>query len=112
MTITADNVEVVRDAVSQLGSIIRTWVTHSFGDSEYQRALEGLGTMREECIENEEPEVYNDFLRGFKQALADGELGVDRREMWAVLRSGGTGLIDKRTSSHSAVNEEDAKQVC
>lgn len=107
----ADNVEGIKDAVSQFGGIISTWVTHSLGDSEYQRALEALGTMREECIQVEEPEIFNAFLRNFKKALAGGGLGGDRREMWAVLRSGRAGLIDKRASPHSGVSEEEARQV-
>ena len=67
--------------------------------------------MREECIEVEEPEVYNEFVRDLKKRMMEGALGGDRREMWLAVRSGRVGLIDKRASSRSEVSEGEAREV-
>lgn len=66
--------------------------------------------MREELIEMEEPEVYNEFVRELKRQLLAEELGGDRREMWAEVRKNRLGLVEKKSSERSKVGEEEAKE--
>ena len=108
---TAHNVETVRSAVTQLGDIIRQWITHSFADIGYSRALEGLGVMRQECLELEEPGSYNAFLKDLKNSMRAEELGGDRNDMWRRMRSAKIGLIDSRAVSVSSVGEQEAEKV-
>ena len=110
MVADAENIDVIKDAAKQIINIIKTWITESMGDTQYQRALEALGVLREECIETEEPGLYNRFLKGLKAKLYADELGDNRKEMWYKIRTSRLGLIDKTLSLVSDVEEEEAKQ--
>lgn len=108
----ADNLDIIRDAVKQMASIIETQIKHSLGDSNYDRVVEGLGTMREELVDYEEPTLYNDFLTSLKGKILSEELGGDRKELWWLVRKSKLGLIDRTTSEVSNVTEDEAKEVC
>ena len=97
-----------------MSDIIRTYIRYSVGDSGYGRAIEAMRVMREEMLELEEPEIWNDFIKGLKRDLLRNAecLGGERREMWWLTRGNRLGLIDKRTSEVSEVGEEEAKDVC
>lgn len=107
----ADDVSVIENAVGQLTGIIEEWIRFSLGDGNYARALEGIGVMRRECVEMEEPGLYNRFVRGLKGKLLGGELGGERGEMWWKIRGSRLGLVEKRVSELSEVTEEEAKEV-
>ena len=109
--VNTEDVETIRQSVSQLGEIVRTWIKDSMGDANYGRAVEGIRTMREECTELEEPGMFNDFLRDLRTTLFKGELGGDRREMWWQLRCNHLGLIGKKNDPRSDVTEEQAREV-
>lgn len=107
----ADNLDIIHDAVKQMASIIETQITHSLGDANYDRVVEGLGTMREELVDYEEPTLYNDFLGTLKGKILGEELGGDRKELWWLIRKSKLGLIDQATSEVSKVTEDEAKEV-
>ncbi|KAG0159283.1 hypothetical protein PDIDSM_6805 [Penicillium digitatum] len=106
----AENIDAIHDAVQQMAKIIETQITHSLGHSNYDRVIEGLGTMREELVDYEEPVVYNDFVRQLKAKMLREELGGDRRELWWFVRKGKLGLIAKSEVDSSAVEEEEAQE--
>ncbi|OOQ83059.1 ATP-dependent DNA helicase II subunit 2 [Penicillium brasilianum] len=106
----ADNLDIIRDAVKQMASIIETQIKHSLGDANYDRVVEGLGTMREELMDYEEPTLYNDFLTSLKGKILSEELGGDRKELWWLVRKSKLGLIDRTTSEVSNVTEDEAKE--
>ncbi|KAJ5616072.1 hypothetical protein N7537_001186 [Penicillium hordei] len=106
----AENIDTIHDAVQQMAKIIEAQITHSLGHSNYDRVIEGLGTMREELVDYEEPVVYNDFVRQLKGKMLREELGGDRRELWWFVRKGKLGLIGKSEVDSSAVEEEEAEE--
>jgi ATP-dependent DNA helicase 2 subunit 2 len=108
----AESVDTIHDAVRQMAAIIENQIKHSLGDANYDRVIEGLGTMREELVDYEEPALYNEFLRALKGKILAEELGGDRRELWWLVRKSKLGLIDRVTSERSEVSEEEAKEVC
>lgn len=107
----ADTVDAIYDAVQQMAKIIEAQITHSLGHSNYDRVIEGLGTMREELVDYEEPSVYNDFVRQLKNKLLREELGGDRRELWWFVRKGKLGLIGKSEVDTSSVEESEVQEV-
>jgi ATP-dependent DNA helicase 2 subunit 2 len=107
---TPDNMETVKDAVSQISAIIEDDVRESFGEKNYAHALEAMGVLREEMVGLEEAKMYNDFLRGFKQKLLAEELGGNRKDFWFKLRRAHLGLISKEVFEHSDVSKEEAEQ--
>ncbi|CAH0049125.1 unnamed protein product [Clonostachys solani] len=108
---TTESESEIEDAAKQMGDIIRSLVTESFGDSKYDQAMECIGVMREELINIEEPTFFNSFIRNFKKALLSGTLGGDRRDFWFKIRYGKLGLIDKTQADTSDVTLDDADQV-
>ncbi|KAJ5891195.1 ATP-dependent DNA helicase II subunit 2 [Penicillium subrubescens] len=106
----ADSIEIIHDAVKQMTSIIETQIKHSLGDANYDRVVEGLGTMREELVDFEEPTLYNDYLAALKGKILGDELGGDRNELWWLIRKSKLGLIDQATSEVSKVTEDEAKE--
>jgi len=107
----SESVEGIRDLARQLCGIIESHITDSFGDLAYPRAIEGLGVLREEMIEMEEPSAYNDLVRGLKTKLLGGALGGDRRDMWYELKKSKLGLITRTASERSSVDEKEAEMV-
>ena len=99
----------IRDAAQQLATIIETQIKDSFGDIAYPRAVEELGVLREEMVDLEEPGIYNDMIKELKRKVLAEELGGDRREMWWEIRKNKLGLIEKKVSEVSTVDEEEAK---
>lgn len=108
----ANEDEGIVKAVKEMGKIVETVVTESMGDSNYDRATENIGVMREQMIGLELPELYNDFMRDFKTKLKSGALGGDRKEMWLKIRyPGRLGLITQAQSDASNVTDEEARNV-
>ncbi len=99
----------IRDVAVQFGTIIETQIRDSFGDIAYNRAIEELTVMRDELIDMEEPGAFNDYIRELKRKLLAEELGGDRREMWWEIKKNKLGLIEKKVSEPSSVDEEEAK---
>ncbi|KAG6251553.1 hypothetical protein E4U23_000520 [Claviceps purpurea] len=110
MIAAARNVTEIEDASKQLGAVVRSFITDSFGDSKYDRAMECLGAMREELLGIEEPEMYNAFIRDLKKGLLSGALGGDRRDFWFKLRWSRLGLIDNTQSEVSNVTHDEAQE--
>ncbi|OAX83857.1 ATP-dependent DNA helicase II subunit 2 [Emergomyces africanus] len=109
--VSSRDLDAVKDAVKQMSTIIENQIRHSLGDANYDRAVEGLGTMKEELVAFEEPGLYNDFIRSLKAKVLGNNLGGDRREMWWYIRKNRLGLIDKKLSELSDVTEEEARAV-
>jgi hypothetical protein len=107
---TAD-IKVIEDAVKQMCGLVEDQIKDSLGDINYDRAIEGLGTMREELIAFEEPNLYNQFIRRLKQKLLNDELNGDRREMWWLIRRHKLGLIAKIDSEQSDISLQEAREV-
>nr|AYJ71529.1 Ku family DNA helicase [Purpureocillium lavendulum] len=108
----AEEVGDIENAAKQMATIVRSLVTDSFGDSKYAQAMECIGTMRDELINLEEPDVYNTFVRDLKKGLLSGALGGDRRDFWFKVRWSRQGLVDQDQSEVSKVTHEEAEEVC
>lgn len=111
MLAATEEVAQIEEAAKQMGAIITTFITESFGDAKYARAMECLGVMREELTNLEEPGLYNTFVRDMKKQLLAGDLGGDRRDFWFKVRWSRMGLIDKKQSEASTVSPEEADEV-
>ncbi|KAK2592908.1 ATP-dependent DNA helicase yku80 [Conoideocrella luteorostrata] len=107
---TAREIDQIEDASKQMGVIVRSLISNSFGDSKYAQATECLGVMREELINIEEPGMYNDFARDLKKSLLSGALGGDRRDFWFKVRWSRLGLIDQNQSDVSEITHDAAEE--
>ncbi|KAF2668511.1 SPOC domain-like protein [Microthyrium microscopicum] len=105
----ASDVAAIEDAAKQLARIIETTIRDSVGDMGYQRAVEALGTLREELQEIEEPDIYNALAQELKTKILNGTLGGERTEMWYNIKIRKLGLLDSSVSERSKVSPEAAK---
>lgn len=108
----AEHESQFEEAAKQMGTIIRSLITDSFGNSKYERAVECMGTMREGLSNVEESGIYNSFLKDLKKRLLSGELGGDRRDFWFKIRMSRTslGLVDQKEAEESDVTPAEADE--
>ena len=66
--------------------------------------------MREEAIDLEVPENYNEWMKKLKIDLLKEELNGDRRDMWFMIRANRMGLIQSKEIGASHVGEDEAKE--
>ncbi|KAH6212758.1 ATP-dependent DNA helicase II subunit 2 [Parastagonospora nodorum] len=104
----SDDLETIKEAAQSMSTEIRSLIRSSVGDSGYGRALEALRVMRDELTELEEPEIWNEFIRGLKSDLLEGKLNGNRKDMWWKIRGNRYGLVDRKRSFVSDVTEEEA----
>ena len=100
----------VKEATRQMGVIVQKLVTNSYGDQNYNRAIEMLGKVREQIKDLEMADIWNEMLGEIKEKLKKGELGGERREWWYQLRGQGLGLIDTSEQEFSSASPEAAKE--
>jgi ATP-dependent DNA helicase 2 subunit 2 len=105
-----DDEELIRSGVKQMGAIVEEQVKTSFGDANYNRAVEMLGVVRNEMVDFEFSEFYNDMIHGLKRKLLREELGGDRREFWWRVRISRLGLIDENEVETSKVGKDEAQK--
>jgi ATP-dependent DNA helicase 2 subunit 2 len=106
----ADADEVVFEAVNDMAEIIRD-LLRTIGDTGYQRAQENIKVMRNEMIDLEFPDTYNEFIRDLKKRISKKEFG-NKTEFWQNLKHAKLGLIDTNTHPEADVSPEEAKEVC
>ena len=110
--ITLDDMAEVEDAVKQMQVIMEDLARKSLGDKNYARIIELLTTVRTEMMEFETPTLYDDILRQLKEKILAGQLGGNRRELWAAIRKEKTiGLItDQEMEGISHATNDEAEE--
>lgn len=103
------NDEHIKEASKQMGEVVQDLVRTSLGESNYDRAIETLRVVRDELLEYEFAELYNEMVKTLKKKVAQKELGGDRRDFWYQVRLGGLGLID-RDACYGGVEPEEAQR--
>ena len=83
----------VGSVVTQMRVIVQDLIRTSFGESNYGQAIEMLHVLRYELGEYEFDEQYNDMIKTFKETLAQGDLGGDRKDFWYDFKQQKLGLL-------------------
>lgn len=92
-------------------ALVREAITNSFADMLYGKACDMMMVMREELVDLDEPEIYNDFVRSLKDDLLAGNLGGNRADMWKEIRKHRLGLLTTQESERSGITDEQARLV-
>jgi len=103
------DIEAVRDACQQLNDIIGNLIKHSIGDVNYDRSVELIRTMREECFEKGVEDVYNDVARDLKKKILGEELDGDRVDLWNKIRVNRMGLIMATDDNPGGASKEETE---
>ncbi|TVY18689.1 ATP-dependent DNA helicase II subunit 2 [Lachnellula arida] len=106
----------IHDLVTQMAKIIYKMVANTAIGGSFDMVTENMRVLRSQMMDLEMPEIYNGFIRDFKQKLVAGELfenefASNKRELWfRVVKSKRLGLIDTEVSEHSDISKEEAAQ--
>ena len=104
----SDNMEDLEEAVKEMTEIIEERIRSSFGNQNYDWAVNALGAVREEMVEMEMWKTYKGLLQNLKQKVMAGELGGDRKEFWWKVKSKDLGPITMEESKLSDLSPEEA----
>ena len=83
----------IKQLGAQMLAHVRTLVAASVADANYGRACELLRTVRDEFVDSEVPELYNDLLKELKKDIVAKTLDGDRDDMWRAAESFHLGLV-------------------
>ncbi|XP_053382453.1 X-ray repair cross-complementing protein 5-like [Mercenaria mercenaria] len=93
------------EACGQMQKRIQQIVLDSFGDQFYEKAMDCLKCLREQCIKKLEAKSYNTFIKEFKETL----ISKARRDFLDKLCTDKQGLISKLECEDGA-SEDEVKQ--
>jgi hypothetical protein len=98
--------DLVEPAIKQMQAMIVDLVKNSIEFSFFEKASECLAVLREGCVQEEEFELFNDFLWNFKERL----LGIRNfSEFWRRFIQNRINLITADECPRSPVTPEDAE---
>ena len=99
--------DLVEKAIHQLKALIIELIKSSNGTTSFSKALELVLVLREGCVQEDEPDLFNDFVRDIKENLCDED---NVRDFLNVLRKEEIALISKAESHQSKVSPDKAKE--
>ncbi|KAJ9639757.1 uncharacterized protein PV06_10845 [Exophiala oligosperma] len=105
---TAADEKYIATIVQQMGTILTDWVRTSYGEKNYGKVVEGLGTVRQWMQELEMPDLYNNMVQELKEKILSKQLGGDRALMWFQARKNKLGLISSDECKPSKITAEAA----
>ncbi|XP_070533798.1 X-ray repair cross-complementing protein 5-like [Ptychodera flava] len=94
------------EAAKQMQERIRSLVLDSFRDQFYDKAMECLKVLREESAKLGEPDMFNSFLKEFKETLTE----KNKTNFWDKMYTESLTLIDSSESSETKVTKQEAKK--
>ncbi|UZJ53494.1 hypothetical protein CBS101457_002814 [Exobasidium rhododendri] len=100
----------VEDVLDEMGDDIISHVTTSFGSNGYSQASQLIKAMRKAAIEYEEVDLFNSFLRKFKDLVLDESASRPRVDFWDRFMRGIEALsliTDKESLAEDSVNVSD-----
>ena len=86
--------------------IIVKFVNESLMGSFYTKALDCLVVLQESCVREQEPEIFNEFLKDLKKTYSNGQ----HFQFWNSIVEKGITLISQLVHKKSTVTVEQAKE--
>nr|CAG4711704.1 unnamed protein product [Naegleria fowleri] len=100
------DVDLVDKAIKEMQNVIFKLINDSIEDQYYEKVLSCVRVLREGCIRESEPELFNHFMKILKQQYSKGK----REEFWKNYIVGNKiSLITQDECDESEVTEEEAK---
>ena len=98
--------DLVENAIKQMQGRILEFIKNSVDGSLFEKALECLRILKEGCIDEEEVNLFNDFLVKFKEKLLSKK---NFREFWGFLKESKISVICKEEVEGSEFGREEAE---
>ena len=96
--------DIVR-ATSHMAKLVRQNLQSSTGNANDEVVFSHMRAFRDEMVDIDMPEIYNDFCKDLKKRIFNEEFG-DQRNFWAAFKFQKLGLI--RGTGDSEVTEQEA----
>ena len=96
--------DLMDSAMEKMAGIIERLIQESIRGSYYEKALDCLIELRKGCLEEDEFEFFNGFLRRLRQRYRDGP----NRQFWAMIVKKGISLISISENRTSNVTDEES----
>lgn len=101
------DVDLVEKAIDGMKKKILQLVNDSLLNQYYPKAIECLNALRDGCIQEEESETFNNFLRDLRKYFK----GKRKNDFWNLIVSKKISLIHYEESDDSSVSPQESKQV-
>lgn len=98
--------EIIR-ATTYMGKVVQQFLQSANGNSHHAVTFSHIKTFRDEMIDIDMPEIYNEFCKDFKKRIFNNDFG-DQRNFWADFKFQKLGLI--RSTEDSEVTEQEAAE--
>lgn len=82
-------------------------VNDSIRDQFYSKALECLVALRQGCVQEEEPDSFNKFLRSLRNLFE----GKRRNDFWELVASSNITLVHEGECDASSVSQQESEEV-
>ncbi|KAI8144114.1 SPOC like C-terminal domain-containing protein [Fennellomyces sp. T-0311] len=100
--------DLVSDAVEQMCRIITELVTTSFGDRNYELAIECLVLLRATAAKEDESEAFNRYLYQLRDTCEPNKPDSRRRDFWDIVKRKHITLISSEEADDSNVTSTEA----
>jgi ATP-dependent DNA helicase 2 subunit 2 len=100
------DVDLVDQAIEQMKKIILNFIGQSIGDQFFEKAIDALVCLRKGCIQEEESESFNEFIKVLKVSYSKGK----KKEMWDRIVKNKISLICDEESNDSDIKKEESIQ--
>lgn len=96
--------DLMEKAMKQMADIIERHIQESIRGSYYEKAIECLAELRKGCLEEDEADFFNEFLKKLREKYRDGP----HRGFWKIIVRRGLTLISSSENRTSSVSEEES----
>lgn len=98
--------DLMESAMKKMAAVIERLIQESIKGSYYDKALDCLIELRKGCLEEDEFEFFNEFLKRMRQRYRDGP----HRQFWSMIVKKGISLISNSENGTSNVTDEESIQ--
>lgn len=106
-------VDLVETAITQMSAVIVQFVFEGFAGQFFDKAIDCIRALREGCLQNDESESFNAFLRKFRdQCILESAApsGRPKPEFWDRIVNAGITLISNEEAKDSKTTAEEARK--
>jgi ATP-dependent DNA helicase 2 subunit 2 len=93
-------------AINQMKDMIVKFILESFKGSYYIKALDCLKTLREACVDEDEVDIFNDYMKELKHTFPKEKL----LDFWKLIYDNRVSLISDSENKKSNVSESESKE--
>lgn len=105
-------VDRVSEAITQMQAMVERFIKNSLKGDLYSKAIDCIAQMRQTCIQEDEAQKYNDFMRRVKRSFAKGSYMDFFKMLVEADKAQRLTLITQKESTISSdVTEAEAQKV-